>query len=149
MSGRQAGRGMAQRSARLYALLQVAYPAPFRREYGAEMQRVFGEWLRDAYARGGALAVARLWPLALVDLARTALAERSSAEYRRQIKEATMSRGFLARAGGVALLVASVTQLLALVAQVAILLDFAVSYTDRSGHSQVETAWIGWAEALA
>src|SRR5262245_16641905 len=60
----------------LYRLLLVLYPARFRCEYGEEMAQAFRDACREAYRRRGPLAVLRLWPGTLADLARTSAAER-------------------------------------------------------------------------
>ncbi|HJQ33663.1 MAG TPA: hypothetical protein VJ866_15875 [Pyrinomonadaceae bacterium] len=57
------------RSRRAYALLLVAYPREFRREYGREMALVFADRCRE---RSRAASLARLWGEALLDLALTA-----------------------------------------------------------------------------
>jgi hypothetical protein len=63
-------------SARLYRALLLAYPAPFRREYGDEMTRTFRDLCRDAWRAGGARNVFALWPRAARDLLLAASAER-------------------------------------------------------------------------
>jgi hypothetical protein len=62
-------------SARLYSALLLVYPASFRRAYGDEMARAFGDLCRDAWRAGGARSVFALWPGALHDLALAASAE--------------------------------------------------------------------------
>ena len=62
-------------SARLYRVLLLLFPADFRREYGEEAARVFGELHVEARARGLA-AIATLWGRALCSTARHGLAER-------------------------------------------------------------------------
>jgi len=62
-------------SAWAYRLLLWAYPATFRRRYGADMARVFRDLCRDTHRRAGAGGVLRLWPAALGDLATGALGE--------------------------------------------------------------------------
>ena len=65
-------------SARLYEALLVLYPRAFRRRYGAEMRRDFRELSREGLAEGGATELARVLAQALLDLALTALEERST-----------------------------------------------------------------------
>lgn len=62
-------------SARLYHALLLAYPASFRRAYGDEMARAFGDLCRDAWRAGGPGRVLALWPGALRDLLLAASAE--------------------------------------------------------------------------
>lgn len=66
-------------SRRLYGALLAAYPPEFRREFGREMALVFNDRCRDVGRRGGAGALALVWCEALVDLAKTAAAERAAA----------------------------------------------------------------------
>ena len=63
-------------SARVYRLLLAAYPKRFRQEYGREMALAFRDCCRDAHRQGGSLALLRLWPRTLRDLAVSALGER-------------------------------------------------------------------------
>jgi predicted permease len=63
------------RAARLYRLLLLCFPADFRREYGDEAARVFGELHLEART-AGASAIARLWCRALLSSARHGLADR-------------------------------------------------------------------------
>lgn len=65
-------------SRRLYGALLAAYPPEFRREFGREMALVFGDRCRDARRSGRAGALALLWCETLLDLARTAAAERAA-----------------------------------------------------------------------
>src|SRR3970040_761475 len=51
-----------------YRALLRCYPAPFRREYGAEMACAFAEQVREARQDGGWRAEASLWLHAFVDL---------------------------------------------------------------------------------
>ena len=63
-------------SVRLYGMLLEVYPAEFRREYGSQMEQVFGDLYREARERGGRSGIAHLWALTVSDLARTAVAQR-------------------------------------------------------------------------
>jgi hypothetical protein len=63
-------------SVRLYGLLLRAYPADFGRDYGPQMEQVFGDLYREARERGGRRAIALLWALTIYDLARTAVTQR-------------------------------------------------------------------------
>ena len=63
-------------SERLYRLLLLAYPARFRREYGAPMVQVFRDCCRAAERQQGTLGVLWLWLATLRDLAKTAFVER-------------------------------------------------------------------------
>ena len=68
---------MMSRSERVYRVLLLAYPREFRRGCGAEMAQAFGDLCREEKRRGGAWGLVGLWFRTLVDLASTALAERS------------------------------------------------------------------------
>jgi hypothetical protein len=63
-------------SVRVYRLLLATYPRRFRREYGREMALAFRDCCRDAYRQDGSLALLRLWPRTLRDLAASAIGER-------------------------------------------------------------------------
>ena len=65
------------RSERVYRVLLLAYPSGFRRDYGAEMVRAFGDLCREAKRRGGASGLVMVWVRAVPDLAFSAFAERS------------------------------------------------------------------------
>ena len=54
-------------SQRVFGWLLYTYPATFRHRYGAEMQLVFGECLKDAYTQAGLSGVIRLWLRTLGD----------------------------------------------------------------------------------
>jgi predicted permease len=56
----------------LYRTLLRCYPAPFRREYGAEMVWAFAEQVREARRRGGWSAETSIWLKTLFDLLLTA-----------------------------------------------------------------------------
>jgi predicted permease len=56
----------------LYKTLLWCYPAPFRREYGAEMAGAFAEQVREARQYGGRLAETSIWLRTLFDLVLTA-----------------------------------------------------------------------------
>src|SRR5829696_7290773 len=64
------------RSERVYRALLKVCPGHFRREYGPQMEQVFGDQYREAYERGGRRWIALLWALTISDLARTAVAQR-------------------------------------------------------------------------
>jgi hypothetical protein len=64
------------RSQRVYRALLKVCPGEFRREYGPQMEQVFGDLYRDAYERGGRRGIAMLWALTITDLARTVVAQR-------------------------------------------------------------------------
>jgi hypothetical protein len=57
---------------RLYRTLLWCYPAPFRREYGAEMVGAFAEQVREARQHGGWPAETSIWLKTLLDLLLTA-----------------------------------------------------------------------------
>jgi hypothetical protein len=62
-------------SVRLYRVLLKAYPKEFRREYGPQMEQMFGDLYRDE--RGGKGRILLLWIRMVSDLATTAVAQRS------------------------------------------------------------------------
>ncbi len=62
-------------SDRLYNLFLLAYPAPFRREYGAQMAQVFRDECRDTLRQTGSAGLMGLWLGTLIDLVKTAFAE--------------------------------------------------------------------------
>jgi hypothetical protein len=64
------------RSQRVYRALLKLCPGDFRREYGPQMEQVFGDLYREAYERGGRRGIALLWALTISDLTRTAVAQR-------------------------------------------------------------------------
>jgi hypothetical protein len=59
-------------SPRVYTLLLLAYPATFRREYGAQMGQVFRDSCRDQKRKGGNIGLLQLWLQTLLDLFKTA-----------------------------------------------------------------------------
>ncbi|MDQ6747958.1 MAG: hypothetical protein M3010_07645, partial [Candidatus Dormibacteraeota bacterium] len=60
---------------RIYTWLLRAYPAPFRRRFGAQMVQVFQDGCREARGRAGMAGLASWWLLTLRDLSGTALRE--------------------------------------------------------------------------
>jgi hypothetical protein len=60
----------------LYRRLLVVHPRRFRRDYGAELARVFRDCCRAADRLHGASGLFRVWLSTLPDLATTALLER-------------------------------------------------------------------------
>jgi len=90
------------RSERVYGMLLRAYPGEFRREYGPQMEQAFGDLYREARERGGKGGIALLWALTISDLARTAVAERSTP--RADHEEVAMYDRRLAVVGSVLLL---------------------------------------------
>lgn len=65
-------------SERVYKALLTVYPEEFRDEYGPQMVRDFRDLCWEELERGGVVGVARLWGHTALDLATTALVERSS-----------------------------------------------------------------------
>ncbi|HEX6939918.1 MAG TPA: ADOP family duplicated permease [Longimicrobiales bacterium] len=63
-------------SERLYRGLLRAYPVDFREEMGEEVVGAYREWSREAYGRGGVVALARVWSRAVVDSLRNGVGER-------------------------------------------------------------------------
>lgn len=64
-------------SGHLYEVLLVAYPREFRSVYGAQMAQPFRDLCREELGRSGAVGLVKLWVRTVLDLAVTALAERS------------------------------------------------------------------------
>jgi len=64
----------------VYQRLLIAYPQPFRREYGAQMVQVFRDCCREATATDGIVGLIRYWLIAFGDLLVSALAERRQEE---------------------------------------------------------------------
>ncbi len=64
---------MTSRHVRAYRALLVAYPTDHRREYGEPMEQLFADRMRDDGGGAGTMVV---WAQMLVDLVRTAFAER-------------------------------------------------------------------------
>lgn len=69
-------------SERVYGVLLRACPQEFRREYGDQMLQTFRDLCREERRKGGAGRLAKLWVRAILDLAGTAIAERSRANER-------------------------------------------------------------------
>jgi putative ABC transport system permease protein len=65
-----------ERSVRIYRWLLRTWPAAMRARYADEMVRVFRDRARDVMQRRGGVGLALLWPAALLDVLRGALAER-------------------------------------------------------------------------
>jgi hypothetical protein len=65
-------------SERVYKALLPVYPKEFRDEYGPKMVRDFRDLCREELERGGVAGFVRLWGRTALDLATTALVERSS-----------------------------------------------------------------------
>ena len=53
------------RSQRIYRALLKVCPEDFRREYGVQMEQVFGDLYREARERGGRRAIALMWALTI------------------------------------------------------------------------------------
>lgn len=64
-------------SGQLYELLLMAYPREFRSEYGPQMAQAFRDLCQEELGRSGAVGLVKLWVRTVLDLAVTALAERS------------------------------------------------------------------------
>ncbi len=62
----------------VYKALLVVYTREFRSEYGPQMAQAFRDLCQEELGRGGVVGLAKLWLFTVLDLARTALAERSS-----------------------------------------------------------------------
>ncbi|MFN8529328.1 MAG: hypothetical protein U0670_12010 [Anaerolineae bacterium] len=98
-------------SERVYRALLIAYPADFRREYAAEMTRLFRDTCRDVYRQGGAAAIVLCWLSILLDLFLTALQER------RKVVSFMDYKPFLARNVGLFLIIAGLLTAVASISQ--------------------------------
>lgn len=66
------GNDIIKKSQRVYGSLLKLYPKSYRREYGREMQYVFTESVKDAYAANGKPGVATLWAKTVADTGKSA-----------------------------------------------------------------------------
>jgi hypothetical protein len=90
-------------SERLYRVLLYLYPKKFRAAHGQQMRLTFRDACRSTYHRNGAVGLLALWLPTLLDLLKSALAERA-----RQ-GEITMSKArLITLAGPLTILVGSV-----------------------------------------
>lgn len=89
-------------SERVYKALLAVYPKGFREEYGPQMVRDFRDLCLEELESGGVAGFARLWGRTALDLATTALVERSSS--RANDEEVVMNERSLAGIGFVLLL---------------------------------------------
>ncbi len=89
-------------SERVYKALLMVYPKEFRDEYGPQIVRDFRDLCWEELERGGVAGFARLWGRTALDIAKTALAERSSG--RANDEEVVMNERRLAGIGFVLLL---------------------------------------------
>ena len=55
-------------SDRIYTLLLLVYPAPFRREYKEPMAQLFRDECRDAFRQSGITGILGLWLRTFIDL---------------------------------------------------------------------------------
>lgn len=78
-------------SERVYQALLYAYPAQFRRQFGAEMAQVFRTSCRATYRAGGTGGVLRQWLPILWDWAWTALREQIASVFDRSSAMSTMN----------------------------------------------------------
>jgi hypothetical protein len=62
-------------SQRIYRFLLKLYPASFQQEFGEEMQYVFTESLRDAYADTGGSGIPAFWGRTVLDAGTSILAQ--------------------------------------------------------------------------
>lgn len=63
-------------SERVYRALLIVYPREFRREYGAQMRQVFGDLCREEMRRKQKIGLVRLWMRTILDLGKSAIAQR-------------------------------------------------------------------------
>jgi len=94
-------------SSRVYKLLLIAYPSAFRREYGRQMQQVFRDCYRDEARRNKNLALAGYWMRTLLDLAVTAVKERSENLRKDHTIMTTLRRDIVSIVGCTAIIVAA------------------------------------------
>lgn len=87
-------------SGRVYALLLLAYPARFRREYGPEMAQVFRDDLHGTLRNKGTSGLVGLWFLVVFDLSKTAFAEHLWEVFHMPIEKFSRWTGLAAALGG-------------------------------------------------
>jgi len=63
-------------SSRVFRLLLLAYPASFRREYGAEMETLFHDMARDAWRDRHRIGLSAVWCRVVFDVIRSSPVER-------------------------------------------------------------------------
>lgn len=78
-------------SERLYRLLLLAYPRPFREEYGSEMFLVFRDAYREALRRQGLLGVLRLWSDIFSDYVKTVCIQRVNSWIQRDWRDLALA----------------------------------------------------------
>lgn len=64
-------------STRIYSGILSLYPSELRRDFGAEMARVFAEDLEDSYRNRGFAGIARVWWRSIKEVWRIALPEQA------------------------------------------------------------------------
>jgi hypothetical protein len=84
----------------VFRFLLYAYPAAFRHDYAAEMERTFRVQCQVAYHQAGSLGVVRLWPATLVDWLYALVGERLADEDALAQAESLGSVALNLRAGG-------------------------------------------------
>jgi hypothetical protein len=86
----------------VYRVLLFAYPAGFRREYGAQMRQVFRDCCLRALTQNGGIGMLELWAITLFDFARSLVEEHTQ-------KETTMKNSNLIRLSGWAFIAGAIT----------------------------------------
>ncbi len=104
-------------SQRIYRLLLKFYPRSYRREYEEEMQYVFVESLKDAYADDGGAGILLLWTRTMLDTGHT-LVRQHVDNWKEHLPMETRNRELLAQ-NRVILWLALATVLILLISLVA------------------------------
>lgn len=108
MSGPRSEAPVVSLSVRLYELLLVVYPRPFRTEYGPHMLQVFRDCTLRTHKEQGFVGMVSLWALTLLDWLRSVVEQHLE-------KETLVTRNSLIRLSGWAMLVGGAASSLGLI----------------------------------
>lgn len=98
-------------SERVYCALLYAYPAEYRRDYGALMVQVYRDVARDAYRDGGWAGIVMWWLTTMFDLLITAFEQRRKPSFTMSKSNFAQLAGTLLIIGGAAIALATFSQL--------------------------------------
>jgi hypothetical protein len=98
-------------SERIYCALLYAYPADYRRDYGALMAQVYRDVARDAYRDGGWAGMVIWWLTTMFDLLVTAFEQRRKPSFTMSKSNFAQLAGTLLIIGGALIALASFSQL--------------------------------------
>jgi hypothetical protein len=93
MTNQKGDVGIVSLSVQIYQMLLAAYPIGFQTEYGPQMEQVFQDKCREAYANGRIVGILLVWPPTLFDLITTVIKEHASEGFH-------MSKANIRRIGG-------------------------------------------------